>query len=151
MIKNWSKYLSSYHYVSSPILSRFLWLKLSIRVFLFLALRVKTSVLSTRFFMKPEYNREGKFKYLWIQLTYTLPKLWRDRILNYRGNLMYACIFDHHVIKKNDTAWKSWELENYVKYKFLRSTRNQLYSYNMKDISTTQILNGSQYNYYLVW
>ena len=111
----------------------------------------KNISLSARFFMKPEYNREGKFKYLWIQLTYTLPKLWRDRILNYRGNLMYACIFDHHVIKKNDTAWRSWELENYVKYKFLRSTRNQLYSYNMKDISTTQILNGSQYNYYLVW
>ena len=29
-----------------------------------------------------------------------LPKLWKDCILNCRGNLMNFCIFNHHLIKK---------------------------------------------------
>ena len=29
-------------------------------------------------------------------------KLWKDRILNCRGNSMSLYIFNHHLIKKND-------------------------------------------------
>ena len=54
--------------------------KLTIRVFLFLALRVKTSILSVRFFMangktkswhciKSEHNFVNKLNCSWIQLT----------------------------------------------------------------------------------
>ena len=59
---------------------------------------------------------------------------------------MNLCIFDHHLIKKTtSTAWTSWEVENYMKYKYLKSTKNQLRSCTMKDISTILILTGSLY------
>ena len=41
-------------------------------------------------------------KHCWIQLTDALPKLWKDHILNCIGNSMNLCIFDHHLIKKNN-------------------------------------------------
>ena len=55
-----------------------------------------------RNYVKSEYNLESKLKYCWIQLTDALPKLWKDRILNCIGNSMNLCIFDHHLIKKNN-------------------------------------------------
>ena len=51
-------------------------------------------------YIKSEYNLESKLQYCWIQLTDALPKLWKDRILNYGGNPVNVCIFDHHLIKK---------------------------------------------------
>ena len=53
-------------------------------------------------YIKSEYNLESKLKYPWIQLTDALPKLWKDRILNGVGNSINLCIFDHHLIKKNN-------------------------------------------------
>ena len=74
---------------------------------------VKKSFLSVRFFTKTAALNHGvilnqctTFKasldYRWIQLTDALPKLWKDRILNCTGNSMNLCIFDHHLIKKNN-------------------------------------------------
>ena len=53
-------------------------------------------------YIKSEYNLESKLKYCWIQLTDALPKLWKDCILNCIGNSMNLCIFDQHLIKKNN-------------------------------------------------
>ena len=89
-------------------------LKLTITAFLSLTLRVKTSILSVRFFTKMERLNHGiilnqnttlktTLKYRWIQLTDALPKLWKERILNCIGNSMNLCIFDHHLIKKTTT------------------------------------------------
>ena len=47
--------------------------------------------------------------------------------MNFRGNSMNLCIFDHFLNLKNYTAWTSWEVGNYVKYKFL-NIKNQLCS-----------------------
>ena len=53
-------------------------------------------------YFKSEYNLPNKVKYCWIQFTDSLPKLWKDRILNCIGNSVNQCIFDHHLIKKNN-------------------------------------------------
>ena len=61
------------------------------------------------------------------QLTDSLPKLWNDHILNCKENLMDLCIFDHHLIKKNNIQLEQVTgVENYIKYKFLKSTKHQL-------------------------
>ena len=91
-------------------------------------------------YIKSEYNLESKLKYCWIQLTDALPKLWKDCILNCIGNSMNLCIFDQHLIKKTTyTAWTSSEVDNFIKYKYLKSTKNQLHGCTMKDISTILI------------
>ena len=56
MITNWAEYFSCFPYLPSAILCQFYeltrTLKLTTRAFLPLALRVKTSILSVRFFTK---------------------------------------------------------------------------------------------------
>ena len=107
MITNWAKSLScslTYHQQFFPSFYGLTWtLKLTIRAFLSLTLRVKTSILSFRFFtkngktkswdyIKSEYNLETKLKYRWIHLTDTSPKLWKDCILNCIENSINLCI-----------------------------------------------------------
>ena len=55
---------------------------------------------------------------------------------------MNLCVFDHPLIKKQATytALKSWKAENYIKYKNLKSNKNQLCSCTMKDILAILIL-----------
>ena len=51
---------------------------------------------------------------------------------------------DYHLIKETTyTVKTSWEVENYIKYKYLKSTKNQLRGCTMKDISTNSISTGS--------
>ena len=91
--------------------------------------------------IKPECNLESKLKYRWFQLGFALLKLWKDCILNFIGNSLNFCIFDHHLIKNKTTytAGTSWEVEKYIKYKNLRSTENELRSCTITDISTILI------------
>ena len=144
MRTNWAKSLScsTYHQRFVPNFYGLTWtLKLTIKAFLSLGLRVKTSILPVIFFhgngktklwdyIKSEWNLESKLRYFWIQLTDALPKLWKESILNSIGNSINLCIFDCHLIEKNNLY--CWEEENYTKYKYLKSTRNELYSCTMK-------------------
>ena len=53
-------------------------------------------------YIKSEWNLESKLRYFWIQLTDALPKLWKESILNSIGNSINLCIFDCHLIEKNN-------------------------------------------------
>ena len=57
------------------------------------------------YYIKLEYNLESKLKYRWIQLTDALPKLWKYLILNFIGNSVNLCIFDHHLTKKKNNFY----------------------------------------------
>ena len=50
--------------------------------------------------------------------------------------------------KTTYTAWTSCEAENYIKYKYPKSAKNQLHSCTMNDISIFLISSGSQYIFY---
>ena len=53
-------------------------------------------------YIKSEWNLESKLRYFWIQLTDALPKLWKESILSSIGNSINLCIFDCHLIEKNN-------------------------------------------------
>ena len=177
MIKNWEKYFCCSSYLPSAIFSQFLWFNSNIKV-------VSKSVFTCGFgnkntnfvgknfhcsgktkswgCIKSEYNLEFKLKYHWIQLTDTLPILWKNGILSCRGNSMYLCIFDyhlikigifdHHLIKKNNLYClnKLGSTELYQR-KCSESTKNHLCSCTIKIISTILISTGSQYIFYHTW
>ena len=50
--------------------------------------------------------------------------------------------------KTTYTAWTSCEAENYIKYKYPKSAKNQLHSCTMNDISIFLISSWSQYIFY---
>ena len=53
---------------------------------------------------------------------------------------LFWLYYDDHLIKKKTyTVWTSWKVENYIKCKYLKSTKNQLRSCTMKAISTILI------------
>ena len=117
MIINWAKCLSGSPSLPSAILSQFLWFNSNIKIdnksiFISDFASKDINFIGQIFhengktkswnYIKSEYNLESKLKYRWIQLTDALSKLWKDRILNCMGNSMNLCIFDHHLIKKNN-------------------------------------------------
>ena len=53
-------------------------------------------------YIRSEYNLVSKFKHHWIQLADDFPELCKDCILNHWRNLIDLCLYDHHVIKKNN-------------------------------------------------
>ena len=131
--------MSCYPSLPSAIFSQFLWFNSNIKIdnnSIFISdfaskninfvgqIFHKNSKTKSWDYIKSEYNLESKLKFCWIQLTYALPKLWKNSILNCIGNAMNLCIFDHHLIKKRTfTTGTSWEEENYIKYKYLESTK----------------------------
>ena len=117
MITNWAKCLSGSFSLASMILFQFLWFNSNIKIdnkSIFISdfaskninfagqIFHENSKTKSWDYIKSEYDLESKLKYRWIQLTDALPKLWKDRILNCIGNSMNLCIFDHHLIKKNN-------------------------------------------------
>ena len=103
MITNWAKCLSGSPSSEPGILSQFLWFNLNIRIdnktiFISDFASKHINFVGQVFhengktkswdYITSEYNLENKLKSHWIQLTDALPKLWKDRILNYRGNSM---------------------------------------------------------------
>ena len=165
MITNWAICLSYSPFLPSAILSRFLWFNSDIKIDnknIFISGFASKNInfvgqifhengkTNSWDYNKSEFNLESKLKCRWIQLTDILPKLWKGRILNSIRNSVNLCILDHYLIKKTThTAWTSWEVENYIKYKYLESTKKkQLGSCTMKDISTNLISTGSQYGTY---
>ena len=68
-------------------------------------------------YIKSEYNLERKLKYRRTQLTDALPKLWKDRISNYRESSIDLCIFGHHIMIKEQLmllkqVWTEWTISN---------------------------------------
>ena len=108
MITNWAKCLSGSPSLPSAILPQFLLFNLNIKIdkksiFIF-NLGKSINFVSQIFhrngktkswdYIKWKYNVENKLNYRWIQWTDILSKLWKDRILNYIGNLISLCILD---------------------------------------------------------
>ena len=118
MITSWAKCLSSSPSLPSVILSQFLWFNSNIIIgnnSIFIADFASKNInfvgqvfhengkTKSWDYIKSEYNLQNKLKYRWIQLTDALPKLWKEHILNSIGNSLNLCVFDHHLIKNNNS------------------------------------------------
>ena len=88
-------------------------------------------------------------KYRWIQLTDTLPKLWKGDILNCKGNSMDLSILDHLLIKKKKLELEQVRKESAIlNTNFSKVQRNQLCRDTIKDISAILIFTEIQYIYF---
>ena len=75
-------------------------------------------------YIKSEWNLESKLRYFWIQLTDALPKLWKESILSSIGNSINLCIFDCHLIEKNNLYCLN-KLESRELYQIQVSEKNK--------------------------
>ena len=115
IITNWAKCFFCSPYLPSAILSQLLWFNSNIKIdnkIIFISGFASKNINSVGQifhengktkswdYIKSEYNLESKLNYRWIQLTDALPQLWKGHTLNCIGHSMNLCIFDNHLIKK---------------------------------------------------
>ena len=113
IITIWAKYLFCFSYLSSAILSQFSCFNLNIKIdnkSIFISgltskninfvghIFHKNDKTKSWDYIKSEYNLESKS--MDSISSHALPKLRKDHFLDFRGNSMNLCIFDHHLIKK---------------------------------------------------
>ena len=89
-------------------------------------------------YIKSEYNLESKLKCCWIQVTDTLPKFWKDRILNCKnfakltGKHLSQSIFSTkvavwrlNILKKNERT-KSFADKGYIDGSYISWSNHNL-------------------------
>ena len=51
--------------------------------------------------MKQEYNLHEKFYFRWLQVLHSIPKCWKQILLDDKGNCQNLIYLNHHLIKNN--------------------------------------------------